>query len=1076
MRPCPARFFFATVSLAVGVLLPAARAADDSPVSHARTNPGVRADFDRLLHDLDLYLRAEIVTAPSRQSTATAVTPADRVRRAARRFASGRLAQMEAESLLSAEERSAWRERVRQHATRIAEAERPLPPPGFAAPAPDVPAALPNATGILSGRVTRASDGAGIGSSGVYLYWSTASGWSSRFAYADASGNYSFTSLATNTYYVKTNNFDGYIDEAWNNIPCDSSCSPIAVGAGIPVTDGSTTANINLALAGGGRVSGTVVNSATSAPIAGLYLDVYNASNRRVTYGYTNAAGAFVSYGGLVSGTHFLMTQTSGTSLGFVDELYNNISCPFSRCSATAGTPISVASPATTGGINFALDPGGSVAGTVTDSGTSTGLSDVRVDIYATDGRTVANRYTDASGSYSTAQSLPTGDYFAVTSNSLSYLNEMWDDILCPGGYPSSCGGVTAGTPIHVTAGSARGGIDFALEAGGRIAGTVTDASTTTGLAYMEVDIYTEDGRSLGYAYTDGVGNYTTSTGLPAGRYRVQTRNYSGYINEAYDDKPCVGPWSCPLAESTPISVSLGATTSGIDFALDTGGRIAGKVTDASTAGGVQYVDVDIYSSGGSVMSYGYTDGTGSYTTFFGGLPTGRYYASTYQYSGGLYVDEAYDNVPCAACRPEISGAPIDVTLGATTPDIDFALDKGGSIAGKITSAVDGTGIAGWAYAYTTNGLLVRRAPSDAGGNYALGGLPSGRYVVYTRNNRGFVDEVYNDRPCLGYSCDLTLGTPVSVTAGSTTSVSFALSPGARISGRVTDEATSNGISGVTIYLLKPPSGSVASLTTDSLGYFASTAGSGSGLPTGGYYVQTYNSLGYGDELYNDIPCLGCDVTTGAKVQLTAGATTAGINFALAKGVAAGTGRIAGKVTRAGTGDPLPLFTVRVYNSTGGQVNSVTTDWLGNYLSGGLPAGTYYVAAIVSAADYANELFNNVPFCPACSPTTGTPVTVTAGLTTSLIDIALDAGGRIEGRVTDASTSAPLLDAYVSIYDANNSLVKSAGVDALGYYAVHGLVPGTYYGLAGAGWAYVNELYSNTTCPACPRTRARRSR
>jgi hypothetical protein len=122
----------------------------------------------------------------------------------------------------------------------------------------------------------------------------------------------------------------------------------------------------------------------------------------------------------------------------------------------------------------------------------------------------------------------------------------------------------------------------------------------------------------------------------------------------------------------------------------------------------------------------------------------------------------------------------------------------------------------------------------------------------------------------------------------------------------------------------------------------------------------------------------------------------------------------------------------------------------------------------VNASDYANELYSNVPFCPACSPTTGTPVTVTAGLTTSGIDIALDAGGRIEGRVTDASTSAPLLQAYVSVYDAGNNLVRSASVDALGNYAVNGLVPGTYYALAVGGPTYVNELYSDVTCPACP--------
>ena len=59
----------------------------------------------------------------------------------------------------------------------------------------------------------------------------------------------------------------------------------------------------------------------------------------------------------------------------------------------------------------------------------------------------------------------------------------------------------------------------------------------------------------------------------------------------------------------------------------------------------------------------------------------------------------------------------------------------------------------------------------------------------------------------------------------------------------------------MTIYLDKPPSGIVASLTTDSLGQLRDARRLGlRALPTGGYYVQTYNSLGYGDELYNNVP------------------------------------------------------------------------------------------------------------------------------------------------------------------------------------------------------------------------------
>jgi hypothetical protein len=1064
MRPFPARLF-ATASLALGFLLPGVWAAD-SPQTQAATTPGVRSEFRQLLQDLDLYLQAS-VAAPARRSVNADVRPADKVRRAARRFANARLAQMEAERPLSPEERAEWHEVVRGHAAQAEGVGRPRPGPGAAAtPASEGATPQNGGTGVLSGRVTRAATGTGISGSAVLLY----QGYSSvATTYTDGAGNYSFTGLATGSYYVKTNNYDGYLDEAWNNVPCDYSCRPVwSGGTAIAVTDGATTPDIDFALDPGGRIAGTVVNAVTSAPIANLAVIVKNATGRDVTYTYTDAFGVFVSYGGLVSGTYLARTNTTWTSKGFVDEAYDNITCPLSNCSSLTGTPILVTSPSTTGGISFALDPGGGLAGKVTDAGTSAGLANVYVWLFGSGGGYFGSLMTDATGNWTTAQNLPAATYVASTENFAGYVDEVWDDIPCPGGWPSSCGALGLATAIDVAAGTTTSGIDFALDAGGRIAGRVTDAATTTGLYLAEVDIYTEDGSFVSYAYTDGTGNYTTSTGLPAGRYRARQNSYGmygsafGYIDEVYDNKPCVGLYGCPLAEGAPIGVSLGTTTAGIDFALDKGGLIAGTVTDATTAEGVAEIEVDIYSPSGGFMSLGYTDSAGDYTAYFG-LPAGRYYASTYQYSGGAYVDEVYDNVPCAGCRPEIRGTPIDVALGSTTSAIDFALDAGGSISGRITSAADGTGVSGWVYAYTTNGFLVRRTTPAASGTYTLGGLPPGRYVVYTRNNKGLVDEIYDDRPCVGYRCDLAAGTPVAVTAGSTTPVSFALSAAARISGRVTDGATGNGIAGVTIRVLKPPSGSVVSLMTDSLGYFATTGG----LPTGGYYVQTENPFGYQDELYDNIPCLGCDVTLGTKVQLTAGATTEGVNFALGKG---GTGRIEGTVTRAGTGDPLARLSVQIYDSTGRAVSSLATSYLGTYQSGALTPGNYYVAALVNAADYRDELYDNVSFCAGCSPLAGTPVTVTADHTTSGIDIALDAGGRIEGRVTDASTGAPVLDAYVSVFDSGGHAERSVPVDALGNYSVNGLAPGTHYAVAGVGWAYVNQLYSGIPCPGCDPT------
>ena len=52
---------------------------------------------------------------------------------------------------------------------------------------------------------------------------------------------------------------------------------------------------------------------------------------------------------------------------------------------------------------------------------------------------------------------------------------------------------------------------------------------------------------------------------------------------------------------------------------------------------------MNIYDSTGNYVAYGYSDASGSYTGQ--GLPTGNYFASTYNYYD--YLDQLYNNIPC---------------------------------------------------------------------------------------------------------------------------------------------------------------------------------------------------------------------------------------------------------------------------------------------------------------------------------------------------------------------------------------------------------------------------------------------
>src|SRR5204862_4038496 len=129
----------------------------------------------------------------------------------------------------------------------------------------------------------------------------------------------------------------------------------------------------------------------------------------------------------------------------FLDQLYQNIACT-GLCDVTTGTPIPVTSPGTTSNINFGLLAGGRVSGRVTDAATGAALSNVSVTIFTGSAISIASAFTDASGNYATPAVLPTGTYYARTSNSFGYIDELYNDITC-----FDCN-QTIGTPIPVTA------------------------------------------------------------------------------------------------------------------------------------------------------------------------------------------------------------------------------------------------------------------------------------------------------------------------------------------------------------------------------------------------------------------------------------------------------------------------------------------------------------------------------------------------------------------------------------------------------------------------------------------------
>jgi hypothetical protein len=610
-------------------------------------------------------------------------------------------------------------------------------------------------------------------------------------------------------------------------------------------------------------------------------------------------------------------------------------------------------------------------------------------------------------------------------------------------------------------------GTAVANVATGSISGTVTRAGTPTPIADVVVRVFDSSGWNVNQATTDAAGAYTVS-GLGTGRYfAVASNSADVYIDELYLDSVCLNPWSCGVTSGTPIPVTDGVDTPGIDFGLEIGGYVMGHVwEDVTFALLSSGITIAAYDTHGYVASTATPRASDSQYIVFG-LPTGDYFVGAWD-STKVHVSEIHDGIPATGILDDVfEGTPVHVVVDDPTPSVGFGLAVAGSIEGTVTEQGTGTPIAGaFVEVYDGEGTRVLSGNSTGSGTYTLSGVPSGTYFATCSDpSRTHVLELWDevDLPCP--PCDVTTGTPITVTEPSpTTGIDFDLANGGRISGTVTVEGSGAPLQSAVVYV-HDDIGRQVDIGLSAADGTYTTFGA---VPTGSYYVIAYGPTGeYIPEVYPGTQCLSCSPTTGTPVAVTMGEDTTGIDFSLVTG-----GQITGAATIEGWGDPLSDGTVYIYDGGGSLVGSGYM-WQGVYeTSTGLPTGTYFATALGPAAGVGlqGELFDDFP-CPQvlCTPTTGTPVDVTAPDPTANVDFDLPLGGRIQGFVADAGSGAPLLGMTVSIHDAGGVLVGAVTSGSHGEFATDGLANGTYYALAedNTGAGYASELYDNTPCDGC---------
>ncbi len=566
-------------------------------------------------------------------------------------------------------------------------------------------------------------------------------------------------------------------------------------------------------------------------------------------------------------------------------------------------------------------------------------------------------------------------------------------------------------TPVKVTSGKTRSGIDGHLRLGGEISGTVTSASGHK-LAGICVNVTGQ--------VADGIVGFQTQTG----------RNGSYHLHALYPGKwsvqfsiGCGSRGNYAPASHRAIRIRYGQDVSGIDAALGTGGTISGTVT-LTTSSGAPLSGICVFASNnsGSVNEFAATNAAGHYQVI--GLGTGTYQL---QFSPGCNNNGNYTTVFTSA----------HATAGKATTGADAVLQVGGVISGTVTDS-HGKPVAGACIELDGSGADTANSPGSTGkdGSYVINQLPAGTYEVGFFGGCGtsgsYAPNWYDNQGSQSQA------TPINLAVAGTFTANAQLQPGATISGKVTN-AAGHGLSGLCV--------GVATESEAQIGpVFQAEAATHDGtysipnLAPGQYLVN----FGCGGSLAYASQWFGVAPGAGSPELVSAGpGRTGGID-----GVLRPAGTISGVVTNS-SGHPLAGICVAttkigqpasvVISSLSG-LNEALTDSHGAYRDAGLAAGSYLVqfSPCAGAFKYAEQWYRD-----KAAVGSATIVKVRAGKTTHGINGRLVAGGSISGRVVNVSAK-PVRNVCILATDVTADFIALAITGKAGTYALPGLGTGSY--------------------------------
>ena len=632
------------------------------------------------------------------------------------------------------------------------------------------------------GDVTEDVDGDGTGDTpieGVTITLKDATGAIIGTAVTDADGKYDFINLPAGDYTVEETQPAEYKDVSDQDESPDGDAgdSDTTVDNSISVTTVPGEADMDndfveegLTSIWGDVTEDTNGDGTGDLPISGVTITLKDANGAVVGTEVTDADGKY-DFVGLPAGD-YTVEQSQPANFADVSDQDESPDGDAGDSDTTVDNVIAVTTIANEADMDndFIEEKLASISGTVLEDTDGDGQGDqpipgVTITLKDAAGNVVATTVTDGSGFYSFPNLVP-GVYTLEQTDLPGFQDVSDTDTNTPAGDSDGANDPQDDAiPVVLTAGELDDGNDFVEVGLSSIWGDVTEDLDGDGigdapLSGITITLKDAAGNVVATDVTGADGKYDF-TGLLAGDYTVEQSQPAGFSDVSDEDESPdgdAGDADTAVDNSITVTTTLGEADMDNDFIEEKLASISGTVTedtDNDDAGDrpLSGITVELRDAAGNLVASDVTDGNGFYE-FLDVVP-GNYTLVQLQPTGYEDVsDEDATPDPDGGNDPVDNQIPVVLAAGENDNDNNFVEEQLVSIGSTVFEDTDNSGtqdagepgIAGINVAAfldaNADGLPDSATPAasdvtDTNGNYYLGGLEPGKYVVVAQSPAG---------------------------------------------------------------------------------------------------------------------------------------------------------------------------------------------------------------------------------------------------------------------------------------------------------------------------------------------------